>query len=355
MPKQYKVRRTFTFRGRRYSVYADTEREAADRMAEKRRELEAGLAVIGRKTTVEAWLPVWFETYVRPTVAASTAKNFGCYFRPITEAVGKLPLDEVRPIHLQQVLNGLAGRSGSYVGKVRQTMKRAFQAAQDNGLCVSNPAARLVMPKTHDGTHRVLTDAERALVLKVAETHPAGLWVLFMLFCGLRPAEASTIEGRDIDREARLLHVRGTKTKSADRFVPVPAVLLEKLPQVGPFRPLFKERGKDARARLWHSFLRAMQIEAGCRVYRNKLVPPFPVAGDLVPYCLRHTYCTDLQAAGVPINVARELMGHADIRTTSAIYTHSSAASLSAAAEAIERFHGGACVRPDVRPEASKH
>jgi len=31
---------------------------------------------------------------------------------------------------------------------------------------------------------------------------------------------------------------------------------------------------------------------------------------------------TDCQAAGVPINVAKELMGHSDISVTAKIYTH---------------------------------
>lgn len=43
---------------------------------------------------------------------------------------------------------------------------------------------------------------------------------------------------------------------------------------------------------------------------------------DLEPYLLRHTFCTDCQAAGVPINVAKELMGHSDISVTAKIYTH---------------------------------
>lgn len=51
---------------------------------------------------------------------------------------------------------------------------------------------------------------------------------------------------------------------------------------------------------------------------------PFDGVGDLVPYDFRHTYCTDLQDAGVPINVARKLMGHSDISLTSRIYTHHS-------------------------------
>lgn len=44
-------------------------------------------------------------------------------------------------------------------------------------------------------------------------------------------------------------------------------------------------------------------------------------ADDLCPYCLRHTYGTDLQDAGVPINVAKYLMGHSDISVTANIYT----------------------------------
>lgn len=45
-------------------------------------------------------------------------------------------------------------------------------------------------------------------------------------------------------------------------------------------------------------------------------------APDFEPYLLRHTFCTDCQAAGVPINVAKEWMGHSDISVTAKIYTH---------------------------------
>ena len=47
------------------------------------------------------------------------------------------------------------------------------------------------------------------------------------------------------------------------------------------------------------------------------------LADDLVCYCLRHTFCTDLQKKGVPVDIAKYLMGHADIRTTANIYAHS--------------------------------
>lgn len=46
------------------------------------------------------------------------------------------------------------------------------------------------------------------------------------------------------------------------------------------------------------------------------------IAPDLTLYCLRHTFCTDLQRDGVAINIAKELMGHSSIAVTADIYTH---------------------------------
>lgn len=60
----------------------------------------------------------------------------------------------------------------------------------------------------------------------------------------------------------------------------------------------------------------------------------------LVPYCLRHTYCTDLQRAGVPLNVAKYLMGHSDISVTANIYTHTTEDVIQDAAEKIRALAG---------------
>ena len=60
----------------------------------------------------------------------------------------------------------------------------------------------------------------------------------------------------------------------------------------------------------------------GCKTYRNALIPPYPLADDFVPYCLRHTYCTDLCKAKIDVRTAQRLMGHANISITADIYTH---------------------------------
>lgn len=57
-------------------------------------------------------------------------------------------------------------------------------------------------------------------------------------------------------------------------------------------------------------------------MYRNALVPPLPLAPDLVPYCLSHEYCTELARQGADVRIAQKLMAHSDIKLTANIYTN---------------------------------
>ena len=54
-----------------------------------------------------------------------------------------------------------------------------------------------------------------------------------------------------------------------------------------------------------------------------------------MPYCLRHTYCTDLQKKGVDVRTAQYLMGHGAIAMTADIYTHVDDSQVLVAANAL--------------------
>ena len=341
MAKDYLFTTTFTFEGRRYKVRADSEKELITKMALKKRDLEDGRKKISRGMLVSDWSKEFLEVYVRQTVSKATFVNYLQIDRYLASQFCGRILADVKSIECQRIINNLSGKSASYVTKVRQYLFRLFDTAVDNGLIRENPARKLSMPKCQDGTHRALTDAERQLLLKVCEYHPAGLWVKTMLYTGIRPGETTLIQGRHIDREKCLLRIEGTKTKAAVRILPFPPEL--KFPEVGPFEYVFtNQKGEQLNKanirRMWNAVLREVNIAAGCKVYRNQVMPPLWTAPDLTPYCLRHTFCTDLQAAGVPINVAKELMGHADISTTSRIYTHFSEEAFHSAAEKMAAF-----------------
>lgn len=167
-----------------------------------------------------------------------------------------------------------------------------------------------------------------------------------MLYCGCRPSEAAKCLGSDISTNGHtpLLHIRGTKTANSDRFVPIPDILYPSIKNT-PENAYIAQNNADKQhddssySRLVKRLYREMNISMGCKVYRNQLIEPLPLADDFVPYDFRHTYCTDLQKAGVDVRVAQRLMGHASIEITSNIYTHIDMDDISDAYELINYNH----------------
>lgn len=200
---------------------------------------------------------------------------------------------------------------------------------------------------------------------------------------GLIHVHAAKESGRD--------HIKEPKTAAGVRDVPVRTDYLAELRAVqrGPFEPVFhqqqtanqrKPHTESSMRTAWRSFKRLVDIEMAerqlssiaaernarkAKLLAGQLHAEIPAAeilrrikagnlratqrnlvvihgeapellASLQPYCLRHTYCTDLQRAGVPLNVAKHLMGHSDISVTANIYTHVTEDVIQEAAEKIE-------------------
>ena len=323
------VRKTARYNGRKYEATGKTELEAMTKLAEKLAAAKRGEETVSGAMTVNAWYKQWLELYKKPKGLTEKSlkmydEKYNGYIRP---AVGHMKLRDVKDVHLQKVLNTQAGKSASHVKKLRMVMMEMFKRARQSRLIPYDPAELLELPNYTEGKRRSITEEERAAILAVAETHRAGLWVLTLLYTGMRPGETAALNWADVDFDHNEIHVhaakesgtraiKGPKTESGIRNIPIHAALLPRLKAARgkPFEPVFPTRdgtiqNESAQRRAWNSFCKEMQ-----KIY--------PVASDLTPYCLRHTFCTDLQRAGVPLNVAKELMGHSDIQMTANIYTH---------------------------------
>ena len=323
------ITKTFTFEGKRYYVRGKTEREALLKLANKQRDLEEGKVAVSGNMTVSAWAYKAVETYKTNQKDITREKYIQRMKKCILDEIGDMPLKQVKPFDCQMVLNKQSGKSKTQINETYQTLKFIFNTARINKLIVNDPSLDIVKPKGYKNTRRALTDEERHHFLKVAETDERFNLFLLMYYCGCRPSEAREVMGKDIDflNGQPMLHIRGTKTENADRVVPIPTVLYEKIKDTPPDAYVGatskgKKHDQTTYRRLCKRLYREMNISMGCEVYRNELIPPYPLADDFVPYCLRHTYCTDLQKKGVDIRVAQYLMGHADIQMTANIYTH---------------------------------
>ena len=335
------IRKTARYNGKKYEATGKTELEAMTKLAEKLAAAKRGEDLVSGAMTVSAWYKQWIDIYKKPKGLTEKSlkmydEKFNGYIRP---AIGHMKLKDVKDVHLQRILNSQAGRSASHVKKIRMVLQEMFKRARQSRLIPYDPAELLELPTVKQGRRRSITEEERAAILAVAERHRAGLWILTLLYTGMRPGETAALTWSDVDFDHNEIHVhaakesgnrtiKGPKTDSGVRDIPIHAALLPRLlaARGKPFSPVFPTKAgtiqsESSMRRMWNSFRTELDLQLGAKTKDGKIVESV-VADDLTPYCLRHTFCTDLQRAGVPINNAKELMGHADIQTTANIYTH---------------------------------
>lgn len=158
----------------------------------------------------------------------------------------------------------------------------------------------------------------------------ADLWETLLLFLGTsgpRVTEALDINVRDLQVARRRVYVRGTKTVTSRRWVPLSYGMAQRLASLAGDRdggePLFTtSRGT-----------RITRERVGDRV-RDASVRG--IGRQIRVHDLRHTAATHLIEAGGLV-VASKILGHANPGITASIYGHATSASIEAAAAAVGR------------------
>ena len=359
--KGYKCE-TFIWNGKRKYCYGKTEQEAHDNAVRKKALLEADVRESRSRMTVEKWSKKWLKDYKQGAVSDAWYKQMeGIIDNHIVPHIGDRLMRDLTAADIQRMMNRNSHFSESHQRKIAQITTQILSSAEENDVIVKVPIRRIKTSVRGDKSFsRTITDKERSLTLQTAENYPSeGLFFLIMLFCGLRPGEVARLKMSDYDADEQILHVRrarkadgsvgSPKSASGSRDIPVPTYLAERLDKLKKNRNALictSQEGhpltKTSQKRLWHRFRRHMDIENGAKLFRNSVVKS-TLADDLRPYCYRHTYCTDLQDAGVPITVAQRLMGHSDIKMTAQIYTHHSQKSFDDAREKINKHFGTKC------------
>lgn len=349
---------SFTVNGERHWAYGKTKDEARENAKIKKALMEANVKDITSTISVKDWCYEWFNTYKDDIMGSSWHKEIERAIRlRIVPVLGQMQVRNVKPIHIAKLYSANADASESAVKKLVQITRNIFDAAEENELTSRNPAKNVKAPKSKEKVgYRAITDKERELTIKAAKKHPKeGLPFLIMLYCGLRPGEVATIKMKDFNRKEKTLTVNEArkadgsigppKTKAGIRTIPVPDPLYDELSKLKKkadeyivTSPQGRRLTKTSTKRLWHKFKNFMEIENGAKTEKGHIIEK-TLPDDLKPYCYRHTYATDLQSAGVDINVAKELLGHSDIRVTGNIYTHKSDVAFENARERINKFH----------------
>ncbi len=333
----------------RIYVRGKTEQERDEKKRRIKNLYDRGLDF--KEITVNEWSDRWMAIY-KANVSGTQKDHYRVKLKDdILPVIGSLRMRDIRLSHIQELLNKYSGKKKGTVEKIRNALRQLFADAEVEGIIERNPAARLELPMLEEKPRRPLTETERDTVLKVATKHPSGAYVLTMLYTGVRRGECIALERSDIDLERRRITVSkelnlrrniGTveKTKAAKmrkkrvksdedagvRFVPIPDVLIPVMTQLCEGKQgndiLFpKSDGKRATKQTvtwwWKSFARQCHIEAGAELHRNAIkYETSPFGEELTPHYLRHTYATDLYAAGIDEKARKEFLGHASSDVT---------------------------------------
>lgn len=321
-------------------------------MREEYKRLEK--AKIGSMPTVKDYAEKWLiRAY--PSIAETTRNGLKIHLKKLSDAIGNFPIDLIKPSDIKEIYSTrYLGMSNSYIKAGKQLFSALFDSAVADGYIRFNPA-RDRTAKPHKGTensHRAITDQERHWIETLCTDHRAYPAIITMLYSGIRPQEAKalTIE-KAVDSKNGVIHITETahrdgfnqykitkqgKTKNAIRDVPLfPPVEAALKDRKGPL--ITTAHGKQITSTTWYdaieSYRTCMETAInGChkrwygKTKEHKAIlaaggklPPW-IEFTVVPYDLRHSFCTWGRDHGVELHTMIEWMGHADAKMIMKIY-----------------------------------
>lgn len=329
-----------------YSTISD-EDAFAQREEYKRLEKQGIIESLYVKGYAEKWLERAF-----PEVSESTKEGLKIHLNKLYKAVGSMRFSEVRPSDIKSIYSEqYKGLSNSYIKSGRQVFCSLFDAAVADGLIVSNPAReKTAKPqKGREGGHRAITDQEREWINTFCHDHRAYPAIITMLYAGIRPQEAKALK---IEKafDGDTIHITETahrdghnqytitkqgKTKNAIRDIPAFPPVQDALSNKKGLL-ITTAKGKQITSTTWRnamdSYRTCMETAInGChkrwygktkeqkKMAEEGTLPPW-IEFTVVPYDLRHSFCTWGRDLGVELHTMIEWMGHADAKMIMKIY-----------------------------------
>lgn len=240
-------------------------------------------------------------------------------------------------------------------------MKPAFEMAVEDDVVRRNPFLFRVVDVIQNDTvpRKALTKDEQSKLLEYVQSDKCRRRyydeIVILLGTGMRISELYGLTKSDVDFQKGVVrierqltrtrnceyYIENPKTESGFRQIPMRAevqrafhnvIRSRKSPQVevivgGHTGFLFLD--KDGKPKVAGHMEHAMKriVDNYNKSHTDKLV--------VTPHVLRHTFCTEMAQAGMPVKELQYLMGHADANTTMNTYTHMS---FEAAKQAFDRI-----------------
>ena len=327
---------------RRPSVTGKSQDEVIIKMRQMSAKAMSPDAVDPLKLRVSDWIEVFFEDFKTGKLSPTTIRDYRSIMDThVIPAIGDMQLQKVTPLHVQRILNQAEkrGLSPGRVIKIANTVSSLFTQAKRARLVEYNPASA-------DSCNRpklVTTYNERAPLpeevtgfWQEAKADPVALAVCLSLACSFRRGELLGLRWSDVHLETGIIDVRQTivegedgivvkdpKSKSGKREIAVPKIMTAALVELKEKQSKEKRtKGKSIEE------LPVFRTKAGKIITPSNFSRSFRRIRDKLGFkdlrlkSFRHGHATILDEINAPLKVRQERMGHAEMKTTMNIYTH---------------------------------
>lgn len=326
--------------------------------------------------TMNELLSEYTEQILFPGLSEGTVNNYrGLISNHIFPGIGALKLSEITSGTILDLYNKvrLARVSQYPLEGIRRILSGAFEYAVVKGYIASDPIDGLNLPKSIKKTSEKTAYTPHQIKMMsntLLPTNDRRLPFLIAAFTGMRESEIAGLQWCDVDMSSRVIHVRqqlhcngsdmyfGPTKTGAIRDIPFGDMLSKILIEAKKRQIENKEKwGEKYRCavRLADGHI-SYNSECGCADHLDFVCTKadgrclaawdFKAISAVIKeafddeytfHLLRHSHCTTALDAGAPVKAVADRLGHKDIRTTLAVYTHVSPSMRLKTAELVEK------------------
>jgi integrase len=296
-----------------------------------------------RELLVAQWLAAQRARELRPTTIAGYENAINQWILPhiggvrVAALTPEIVVDLMSTLRSEKTANGRQGLSARSVQLAVGVLKSACAWAVTAELIGRNPIAGVRRPRSVTPVMRAWTEAEARLFLEATKEDRLGwMWAL-LLARGLRRGEVCGLKWSAVDLDAGTLRIEHTRTT-------VKGEAVSSLPKTGAGRRSISIDARLVALLRAHRRRQAAERLAAGPAYEDngylvadELGNPYHpdtisgwfdarVAQVDVPrirlHDCRHTAASLMLAAGTPVKVVSELLGHANVVVTLQVYQH---------------------------------
>lgn len=361
-------RKYATLGGQRKMIYAESEKAWNQKVEELKRLDNFG--IVQTKDTLGQAMDMWVYTLMvgRHDIRKTTVSIYETVYRNKIKdhPIMRLPLGEVKTIHIQTFINEMVNQGSSYhaINQGKKVLNMFFKYAVSEGYVLRNPCANTSMPKYEPpGDIEIFSDEEIKLI--IGNIRGSHYWFMYLLAfaTGMRMGELMALTYEDfkdgkvtvnksliVSRRPQKgadgvkiecpIEIGPPKTDSSYRDIPVSENILKELDEwkkEAQLKNLKLGKGKLKDTDLVFTsptgmYCRNPQIANDWKWILESLGIPHKKF-----HATRHTYITKLVQANMNLVTIMQLAGHSSLKTTLR-YTHIEAEEKKVSADIMDKI-----------------